>query len=70
MNRNTLRAPVSSLSGKGTSIVPTVEPSSRIADTGVAVKSVPAVAASWLAGMLLLGATIATPVTWMVPVEP
>ena len=69
MNKNTFRELLTALSGSEMLIVATVTPSGMTVGGGVITKSA-AVAATRLAGMLLLGATVALPLTRMSPMEP
>ena len=70
VNMNTFSKLFTALSGSEMLIVATVTPSGMTVGGGVITKSAPAVAAIRLAGMLLVGATVAVPLTRMSPVEP
>lgn len=70
LNWNTLRELIMALSGSEMLMVPTVAPSGITVGGGVTAKSATSVAAMWLAGMLLLGETVALPLTRMSPIEP
>ena len=70
VNMNTFSKLFTALSGSEMLIVATVTPSGMTVGGGVITKSAAAVAAIRLAGMLLLGATVAVPLTRMSPMEP
>ena len=70
VNWKILRGPDSRLSNTGTDSKPEVLPSSMVTCTRVAAKSMLSTAATWSDGTVVLGATEATPNTWMSPIEP
>ena len=67
---NSLRELVSELSTRETLRYAEVVPAAIVTLTGIVEKSALGTAASSLPERLLLGATMATPVTWMSPREP
>ena len=70
VNMNTFNKLFTALSGSEMLIVAMVTPSGMTVGGGVITKSAAAVAAIRLAGMLLLGETVALPLTRMSPMEP